>query len=339
MRKYTEEESRTRDHSIYKDIYELKIFSDTKSVSELLKWSENIVKEYRNYTKLKTIENQLLLSVSYNEKLMIESCEFDSTATFENTYVPNYEEIYSKINFFLNNKEWYNKKGIPYNLGIILYGEPGCGKTRFIKQLMNLTKRHGIDIKLNNKFDFNVLKDIIHNENISDDYIIPQDKRIIIFEDIDAMCDILKDRDLENKDEKDNVESKLKKMIESNNFEKIKNSSLLENKENNNNNLSYFLNIIDGLNECSGRIIVMTTNKIDYLDKAIIRPGRIDIMINFTKYSKKDVCGLINKFWNKNFDEYDIDSSVHQKYTSAELISIFRKTSNFDDIKHLFINY
>ena len=55
----------------------------------------------------------------------------------------------------------------------------------------------------------------------------------------------------------------------------------------NNNNLSFFLNIIDGLNECSGRIIIMTTNKIDYLDKAIIRPGRIDIKINFKKYEKR----------------------------------------------------
>ena len=51
----------------------------------------------------------------------------------------------------------------------------------------------------------------------------------------------------------------------------------------NNNNLSFFLNIIDGLNECSGRIIILTTNKIDYLDKAIIRPGRIDIKIRFIK--------------------------------------------------------
>ena len=137
---------------------------------------------------------------------MLEPSDFESTANFQNSYLPNYDEIINKINFFLNNKDWYDRKGIPYNLGIILYGEPGCGKTRFIKQLMNHTGRHGIDIKLNNKFCFNTLKRIIHNENITDEFIIPQEKRIIIFEDIDAMCNILKDRDLIETDKKQALE-------------------------------------------------------------------------------------------------------------------------------------
>jgi len=41
-------------------------------------------------------------------------------------------QIMGKIDFFLNNKDWYDRKGIPYNLGIMLYGEPGCGKSMCI---------------------------------------------------------------------------------------------------------------------------------------------------------------------------------------------------------------
>lgn len=331
------ETSRRNDLVEYNDYYNLILYSKKKSVNDLIDWVDKIIIDYKKYMKLKTLDTQLLLSVSYKEELNIEQSSFESTATFKNSYLPKYDEIMNKIDFFLNNKKWYDMKGIPYNLGIILYGEPGCGKTRFIKQLMNYTKRHGIDIKLNNKFCFNTLKNIIHNENIIDEFIIPQEKRIIIFEDIDAMCNILKDRDL-IKSEKD----KCKNVEENNNNNKNNELKLdildSDNKNKlNNNNLSFFLNIIDGINECSGRIIVMTTNKIDYLDKAIIRPGRIDIRINFSKYEIKDVCGIINQFWDTKFNINDIKPEVNKKYTSAEIINIFRSTESFNDIKDLFI--
>lgn len=39
-------------------------------------------------------------------------------------------------------------------MGFLLYGNPGCGKSGFIKALVNLTKFNAILIKLNNKFNF-----------------------------------------------------------------------------------------------------------------------------------------------------------------------------------------
>ena len=258
--------------------------------------------------------------------------------SFENSYFQNKDTVLEKINFFLNNKEWYYEKGIPYNLGIILYGDPGCGKTRFIKQLMNYTNRHGIDIKLNDTFEFSKLKDIIYNEEIENEYVIPQNKRIIIFEDIDAIGNIIKDRNiLDNiidhpyiKNSDDNI-PKSKKTI--------KDEIIEIEKKKNANNLSYFLNILDGLNECSGRIIIMTTNKIEHLDKALIRPGRIDIKINFTKCSCYDIYMMIKSFWGDDTDIIlkDINPQLENKYTSAEVINIFRTTADFNNIKKCFI--
>ena len=43
--------------------------------------------------------------------------------------------------------------------------------------------------------------------------------------------------------------------------------------------LSFILNIIDGLNENYGRILIITSNYYDKIDKALIRPGRIDIRV------------------------------------------------------------
>jgi|SaaInlStandDraft_6_1057023.scaffolds.fasta_scaffold03807_10 hypothetical protein len=317
------EERGRNDNYIYKDYYELTIESKKLSVKEINEWINDKLYLYKEHLKTKGYDKQLLLSVAYNKKIKITSCDWSSSVSFENSYFPNKDEIIKKIDFFLNNKEWYYKKGIPYNLGILLYGEPGCGKTRFIKQLLNYTNRHAIDIKLNDNFDFNILKRIINEESIGDNYIIPQDKRIIIFEDIDAMTTILKDRYKVEK-EKDELKNLLKTSIDDNKIEIL----------NNNNNLSYFLNIIDGLNECSGRIIIMTTNCIDYLDKAIIRPGRIDMKLEFKKLSCNDIKNMIKHFW-------DIDLKVNikynKKYTSADLISIFRGTDDFNTIKNQFI--
>lgn len=46
--------------------------------------------------------------------------------------------------------------------------------------------------------------------------------------------------------------------------------------------LSGLLNTLDGVGSQEGRILIMTTNHIDKLDHALIRPGRIDMKIEFT---------------------------------------------------------
>lgn len=45
------------------------------------------------------------------------------------------------------------------------------------------------------------------------------------------------------------------------------------------------LNVLDGVVDTPGRIVVMTTNLINVLDDALIRPGRIDkkILLGYMK--------------------------------------------------------
>ena len=104
--------------------------------------------------------------------------------------------------------------------------------------------------------------------------------------------------------------------------------------------LSDLLNIIDGVIETPNRIIVMTTNKPEILDKALIRPGRIDIKINFTKSIEYNIKEILFHFWKKDepsdskLKEYIFESDLSEFnsiYTPAEIIDMCRKSNSFDE--------
>lgn len=50
--------------------------------------------------------------------------------------------------------------------------------------------------------------------------------------------------------------------------------------------LSGLLNAIDGVASHEGRVLVMTTNKPEALDDALIRPGRVDLQVRFTNATR-----------------------------------------------------
>ena len=182
--------------------------------------------------------------------------------------------------------------------------------------------------------DFNDLQHLIYNEELDETHIIPQSQRILIFEDIDALGEVVKERTNSSVA----AQTPMPNVCDnSNNDIKILSSLLKITNENKNNNLSYLLNMLDGIHECSGRILIMTTNKVDVLDKALIRPGRIDIKLHFKKCSSYDVAKMIEKFWDIEVPLEDILSEIDGKYTSADIINIFRSTDEFETIKSEFV--
>lgn len=50
--------------------------------------------------------------------------------------------------------------------------------------------------------------------------------------------------------------------------------------------LSGLLNILDGVASQEGRLLIMTTNHVEKLDKALIRPGRVDMIVPFSLADK-----------------------------------------------------
>ena len=61
--------------------------------------------------------------------------------------------------------------------------------------------------------------------------------------------------------------------------------------------LSGLLNAIDGVASHEGRILIMTTNKPEELDEALVRPGRVDMQVGFTNATKQQAGELFHRMY------------------------------------------
>ncbi len=213
--------------------------------------------------------------------------KFQTNRRFTNLFGPEMKVVKKRIEFFIKNKAWYDQKGVPYTLGLLLSGQAGAGKTSSIKCLANETHRHILNINLNNdiskvQFENLFFNEVIHVLNTStgqtEKYTIPLDQRIYVLEDIDCQSDLVRERSVKL-DPKEAITQGI-------GLEKL--------------DLSFLLNILDGVLELPGRIVVMTSNYIEHLDHALIRPGRIDVIANFKKCLNETLIEMIEFFYDRS---------------------------------------
>lgn len=241
--------------------------------------------------------------------------KFQTNRKFSNLFGPEINSVKKRVEFFIKNKKWYDKKGIPYTIGLLLSGQAGAGKTSSIKCLANETNRHIININLNNDITKTQFENLFFNEVISvlntsngqtEKYSIPLDQRIYVLEDIDCQSDLVMERELKNIYEvkKETSDEKSLQSIKTNpnKPDTYNNTQIVSSKL----DLSFLLNILDGVLEIPGRIVVMTSNYIDKLDHALIRPGRIDVIANFKKCTNITLIEMIEFF-------YDISLNIEEE--------------------------
>ena len=100
-----------------------------------------------------------------------------------------------------------------------------------------------------------------------------------------------------------------------------------ERKENDNHKnaltFSGLINALDGIAAPQNNIIFMTTNYKCNLDKALIRPGRVDMCMNFTYTKKEQVYKMFKAFYGDEDHSEIIESFIEEtkrlKYTTATL--------------------
>lgn len=93
--------------------------------------------------------------------------------------------------------------------------------------------------------------------------------------------------------------------------------------------LGHILNLFDGIKECPGRIIIITSNFMDKIDYALKRPGRIDVNIKMDYIDLISLNQFYEFYYDTHMDKYLIDkySNIYKyKLTPANLTNIFINT-------------
>jgi len=252
--------------------------------------------------------------------------EFQTNRKFTNLFGEEIVAIRNRVEFFTRNKKWYDEKGIPYTLGLLLSGDPGTGKTSTIKCLANETKRHIFNINLNNDITKIQLENLFFNETVhvlnhqtmqSESFSIPLNQRIYVLEDVDCQSNIVKERNsiapctpirnpyIPNNPPPSPSQNKMTPQQQQQLQQQLP-QPLIENTLSI--DLSFLLNLLDGVLENPGRIIIMTSNLPDTLDSALIRPGRIDIISKFNKCTNATIIEMIQFFYDTKLSKPEIES-------------------------------
>lgn len=324
-----------KDNQISEVWFEL--YSYTITLADIREWIDGIYEKYKmemqtGFGKYRYFFNHQSAHVDINisHHLTFDMTKFQTNKSLNNLFGTHIYQVRQRLNMFQTNKAWYEDKGIPYTFGLLLHGLPGCGKTSLIKAIAKDTNRHIINIKLTNNITLTQLRNLFYSDKLkivsnqsTPQYItIPVDQRIYVMEDVDCLTTILNQRNDAKTEEEQLTEEDHRniKMLGKERWRQLKNLN------NDSITLADILNIIDGVLETPGRILILTSNYPDKLDKALLRPGRIDLIIQFKECDFEQLKQMFDHFYQKDlYYDYSLISGI---YVPAYVQEIFLRHLN-----------
>jgi chaperone BCS1 len=233
------------------------------------------------------------------------------------------KDLINDVNDYLNpaTRRWYANRGIPYRRGYLLYGPPGTGKSSLSLALAGHFRMRIYIVSLSSV--------VANEESLASLFVDLPKKCLVLLEDIDS-AGLTHTRDDEDASAaNDSVPAQTRMRLGSPDNDDGSSEAgdvpLVPSSSGGGGRLSLsgLLNILDGVASQEGRLLVMTTNHLEKLDKALVRPGRVDRVVHFG-LADYDMAASIFRSIYALYDG-ELDPSAHRQ---SSALSTSEKTAD-----------